>query len=136
MKPEITRTRQADENNVVHSLKGGRGGYRKEPCEECPWRKENAGSFPAEAFRHSAETAYDMAQETFACHMSGIKAPTTCAGFILASDHNMNLRLAEASGKLDRDKITDGGADLFDSYRAMAIANGVSPDDPRIRPCR
>lgn len=135
-RPEVTRTRIADENNAVLTIKGGNGAYRKEPCAECPWRKEHAGSFPAEAFRHSAPTAYDMARETFACHMSGKHAPTTCAGFILASDHNMNLRMAEIDGRLDYSKISDGGADLFESYREMAIANGVDPDDPTIAPCR
>lgn len=29
------------------------------------------GEFPAEAFRHSAPTAYDMAESGFSCHSAG-----------------------------------------------------------------
>ncbi|MFC6619509.1 DUF6283 family protein [Deinococcus radiophilus] len=32
--------------------------------------------------------------------------------------------------------VHDGGHQLHDSYRAMAIANGVSPDDPVLADCR
>jgi len=33
------------------------------------------------------------------------------------------------------DGLNDGGHDLFSSYREMAIANGVSPDDPALNDC-
>lgn len=128
--------RQADENNVVLSVEGGGNAYRKEPCQECPWRRSNDGSFPAEAFRHSAETAYDLSQRTFGCHMSGPDHPAVCAGFILGAQHNMALRLACARGAIDPKKVTDGDADLHPDYRSMAVANGVDPDDPVIAPCR
>lgn len=93
--------------------------------------------FPAEAYRHSASTAYDMAQNTFACHMAGKTEPLTCAGFLLrGSMHNLTIRLAQMKGAVDLRKISDGGHELYSSYRAMAIANGVPPDDPKLRPCR
>ncbi|WP_455289311.1 DUF6283 family protein [Cupriavidus necator] len=54
----------------MRTVEGGKGGYRRKPCGKCPWRVDATGELPAEAFRHSAETAYDMATHTFACHSS------------------------------------------------------------------
>lgn len=135
-KPRITQVRPADESSQVITVVGGNDAYRKEPCAECPWLRENDGSFPAEAFRHSAETAYDMSQHVFACHMSGKDRPATCAGFILGADHNMALRLKYMRGAIDPRLVSDGGADLHPNYRSMAIANGVDPNEPVLRPCR
>jgi hypothetical protein len=108
------------------------------PCPQCPWREDSPiGVFPAEAYRHSAATAYDMAQTTFACHMAGKERPLTCAGFLLrGSMHNLLIRLAQIRGTLNLRDVSDGGAPLYESYRAMAIANGVAPDDPALQPCR
>lgn len=108
------------------------------PCPQCPWRTDvPIGAFPAEAYRHSARTAYDMAQTTFGCHMAGRDRPLTCAGFLLrGADHNLLIRLAMIKGQLDPSKVADGGAPLFESYRAMAVANGVPADDPALAPCR
>jgi hypothetical protein len=64
------------------------------------WRVDANGEFPAEAFRHSASTAYDMAQHTFACHESGSKKPATSAGFLLrGADHNLAVRLGFMTGR-------------------------------------
>lgn len=108
------------------------------PCPQCPWRTDSPlGIFPAEAYRHSATTAYDMAQNVFACHMAGKDQPLTCAGFLLrGAMHNLAIRLASIRGRLDLRAVTDGGVELYASYRAMAIANGVEPDDPVLQPCR
>lgn len=108
------------------------------PCPQCPWRTDSPiGRFPAEAFRHSAATAYDMASNTFACHMAGKNQPLTCAGFLLrGAMHNLAIRMATIRGRLDLRDVTDGGIDLYSSYRAMAIANGVAADDPILQPCR
>lgn len=38
-------------------------------------------------------------------------------------------------GKIGND-IAAGDVELFPSYRAMAEANGVAPDDPILAPCR
>lgn len=113
--------------------------YRREPCAECPWRKDSPRrAFPVEAYRHSAHTCYDLAGTTFACHMSGTDKPTTCAGFILSRDarHNMNLRLRMSRGDFDFENVTASGLKLYPSYRAMAVANGVPADDPVLAPCR
>lgn len=135
-KSQISKVSPAGENHQVLSIEGGRSTYRREPCSDCPWRTDATGLFPAEAFRHSAITAYDMSLNQFGCHQSGPQKPATCAGFLLrGADHNMSVRIAKIKG-LITDDVHDGGHKLHDSYRAMAIANGVDPDDPEIAPCR
>ncbi|WP_413460733.1 DUF6283 family protein [Herbaspirillum huttiense] len=134
--PVITKIRTADANNQVVTVEGGKGAYRRQPCAKCPWRVDATGEFPAEAFRHSAGTAYDMAQHTFGCHESGTKKPATCAGFLLrGAAHNMSVRLAYMTGRIIGD-VTDGGHKLHENYRAMAIANGVPADDAALTACR
>jgi len=134
---EIRSTKVADANNVVHSVEGGRGHYRRQPCGGCPWRVDQTGSFPAEAFRISAPTAYDMSGRMFGCHESGTENPSTCAGFLLrGAGHNMAVRMRAAFGEIDLGSVSDGGHELHDSYRAMAEANGVDPDDYALRACR
>ena len=81
---KISKITPAGEGHQVVSMEGGGGGYRKKPCSDCPWRKDAVGVFPAEAFAHSATTAYDMAQNKFGCHQSGVNKPATCAGFLLS----------------------------------------------------
>lgn len=135
-KPVVTQVRPAGDAHQVVTLVGARGTYRRQPCSDCPWRVDAVGEFPAEAFRHSAQTAYDMSQNTFACHQSGQKRPATCAGFLLRGGaHNLAVRLGLLSGRF-KDDVTDGGVELHGSYREMAIANGVDPADPVLAPCR
>lgn len=123
------------EDHQVVTVTGGGGNYRRAPCQDCPWRVDAVGEFPPDAFRHSARTAYDMAQESFACHASGAEKPATCAGFLLrGAAHNLGIRLKQMRGEcLD---VLDGGHVLHESYRAMAIANGVPADDPVLKACR
>lgn len=137
MSRELDR-RSADDNNDVVTITGGDGGHCRVPCPECPWRCENAGSFPAEAFRLSASTAYDMADRTFACHMTGAERPATCAGALLSTgaEHNMMVRLRLMSGMFRWENVAAGGADLWPDYRSLAEANGVDPADPILSPCR
>lgn len=132
----VLDVRPAGPGDQVVTLEGGSSTYRRQPCGGCPWVSENAGTFPAEAFRHSANTACDMSTRSFACHESGLKNPSTCAGFLLrGADHNLRVRLARMKGEI-ADDVTDGGRELFDGYREMAIANGVPEDDPAIADCR
>jgi hypothetical protein len=141
---KVTRTRRAGfvgeaEYGVV-TIKGestDKHGHRLTPCPTCPWRLDaTVGAFPAEAYRLSAPTSYDMAQSTFACHESGSAKPQTCASFLLRQHHNMAVRLACIMGKLDLSRVHDGGVRLYADYRAMAEANGVDPADPVLGPCR
>lgn len=134
--PTITQIRPAGPDHQVVAVEGGPGTYRRKPCRDCPWRKDAAGKFPAEAFRHSANTAVDMSRHTFACHQSGTKKPSICAGFLLrGADHNLGVRLKRMTGEID-DNVTDGGHELHENYLAMAIANGVDPLDPALAHCR
>lgn len=133
---KITAIRTAGDEHQVVTVEGGPGSYRRSPCSDCPWRVDATGVFPAEAFRHSASTAYDMAQNTFACHQSGTQKPAICAGFLLhGAAHNLSVRLKRINGSI-RDDVTDGGHRLHQSYRAMAIANGVDSADPILKECR
>lgn len=134
--PRIVDVRPAGPEHQVVTVVGGKGSYRRQPCPKCPWRTDAVGEFPAESFRHSANTAYDMSQHVFSCHDSGTKKPATCAGFLLrGADNNLAVRLAYMSGRLEGD-VTDGGCELHDSYWDMAVANGVDPEDPVLKPCR
>jgi hypothetical protein len=140
-KPTITNVHPAGPDHQVLTLNcasGDRFSHRKTICPDCPWRKDSKnGAFPAEAFRHSATTAYDMATTTFACHHQGSDKPATCAGFLLkGAEHNLSVRLAMIKGRYDPRAIDAKGVELHAGYRSMAIANGVDPDDPAIAPCR
>lgn len=130
------RVRAAGGEHQVVTMQGGPGGYRRTPCTDCPWRKDATGAFPAEAFLHSAETAYDMATEVFGCHQSGTAKPATCAGFLLrGAEHNLTVRVGHITGKFKND-VRDERVALHASYRDMAVANGVDPDHPALKPCR
>lgn len=143
-KKEVILTRPAGDDHqvVTFSVEGRSRKKQKKPCKNCPWRKDRVGKFPAEAFRHSAATGYDIPEtvllserpSTFACHQTGLEAPSTCAGFLLAesSRHNLALRMSNEDPTAG---VEDGGHDLFGNYYDMAVANGVPTDDPRITPC-
>ncbi|WP_267122739.1 DUF6283 family protein [Xanthomonas sacchari] len=121
---------------TVQREQDGTARHCKRPCPDCPWRVDAVGKWPAEAFRASAETAYDMATHTFACHSAGTANPRLCAGFLLrGADHNMRVRLDRMHGLLS-DDVDDGGHVLHASYFAMAVANGVPSDDPALQACR
>ncbi len=135
-KPVVVGATPGGEGHQVLTITGGNGAYRRKPCPTCPWRKDMVGEFPAEAFRVSAHTAYDMATHVFGCHKSGASSPSTCAGFLInGAAHNLSVRMSLIKGTYTAD-AKDGGHELHGSYRAMAIANGVSPDDPVLEQCR
>ena len=136
---KIVSTHACDENHQVVSVStDGGGAFRTSPCAECPWRLDAPiGAFPVEAYRHSARCAYDMAGNMFACHMAGAEKPQTCAGFVLSrsAEHNMGVRWAIIKGRLYFGTISSD-VPTYETYREMAVANGVDPDDPALRPCR
>lgn len=137
MTKRIIQVQPAGPDHQVVSVKGKYTGHMKKPCPTCPWRKDATGEFPAEAFRHSAPTAYDMSQHVFACHASGVEKGKTCAGFLLrGATHNLAVRLGYGNGRYGESPVTDGGHELYDSYREMAVANGVDPNDPVLKECR
>ena len=123
----------AGDCHTVAVVKGGPATFRREPCPGCPWRKDQDGVFPPDAFRHSSNTSHDGSTHTFGCHESGIEKPSTCAGFLLrGAGRNLAVAIREADGIIDRTQVSDGGHALHDDYRAMAEANGVPPDDPAL----
>lgn len=133
-KSRITQTRKAGKNHAVHTIVGGDSHrHRRTPCEQCPWRVDQTGQFPPSAFLHSANTAYDCSMHAFACHMSGTAHPQTCAGFLLnGSADNLMVRIK----RIDTRTMSDGGHKLHPTYKAMAVANGVSPSHPQLAPCQ
>lgn len=135
----ITASRKADRRHRVVTVVGEHPvlTHRRTPCDECPWRKDaKVGTFPAQAYRISAPTDYDMGRSMFGCHMSGIEHTLACAGFLLrGAEHSWVIRMAALSGRYDPSKVASD-VELYSSYRAMAIANGVAPDDPVLAPCR
>ncbi|MCS4088956.1 DUF6283 family protein [Rhizobium sp. BK176] len=123
---------------TVETRGAGAHAHRRKPCKECPWRMDvPTGVFPADAFRESANTAYDGAINTFGCHMNKASAVATCAGFLLRhSDNNIGIRLSLTGDRIDLDSVEDGGFPVYASYRDMAIANGVPADDPVLQQVR
>jgi Family of unknown function (DUF6283) len=133
----VTEIRPAGEDHQVVTVVGGNSGYRRKVCSDCPWRKDAVGKFPAEAFKHSANTSYDMSDHVFSCHQSGIKKPATCAGFLMrGADNNMAIRIKYIKGEITNDLVEEADIPLHDNYREMAIANGVELDDESLRLCR
>jgi hypothetical protein len=136
-RPRVTQVHPVDDLNQVVSVVGGHGGYRRSPCGGppgtvggCPWRVDQTGSFPADAFAVSARTAHDMSGHTFGCHESGTDRPVICAGFLLrGADHNMAVRMKVASGEIDLFSVSDGGHELHDGYVTMATKNGTPEYD-------
>ena len=111
--------------------------YRHEPCAECPWRRDvPTGHFPPERFLALAHTAYDCSFVQFACHLSAENSPRTCAGFLLrGAEHNLAVRIKKSLSQIDPACLRET-TPLYDSYRQMAVANGVDPDDPAMEQCR
>lgn len=135
----VLETRPADDDNSVATVEGGPGVYRKSPCSDCPWRKDAVGKFPAEAFRISANTgsrdASDGFHHKFGCHQSGKEKPATCAGYILNGHDALSWRLAMSKRSFDPGEV-HSEVEMFDNYFDMAVANGVSRDDPALDRCR
>jgi len=78
-----------------------------------------------------------MARNLFSCHMSGVEKGAVCAGFLhRGAENNLAIRLAVAYGLFDWRDLPDSPVELYESYRAMAEANGVPADDPMLAPCR
>jgi hypothetical protein len=137
--PRVVAIHPVDAEHQVVSIEGGDGDrwrYRRRPCGGCPWRVDQTGSFPAGAFEASANTAYDMATSMFGCHEAGKDRPATCAGFLLrGADDNLAVRLKAARGAYDPSSVEDGGVELHESYRVMAVANGVPAEAEVLREC-
>lgn len=82
--PRILAVRDGGDGWGTVTVEHANRDYRATPCARCPWLKDSpVGAFPAEVFRHSARTAYDLSRHTFGCHASHPNTPQHCAGFLL-----------------------------------------------------
>lgn len=99
-------------------------------CAECPWRKDvPVGRFPPERFEALRSTVGDEDEfrPIFACHKSPDASPQACAGYLLVEgDSNLNVRIGASRAGLQRGEVTAAGP-LYDSFEAMAEANGCEP---------
>jgi hypothetical protein len=94
------------------------------------------GKFGPDRYIALATTAYDISDRIFTCHKSSEDEPIVCAGFLeRGADHNLSIRLSYIKGDLTFEDRS-GGCELREDYRAVAIANGVDPDHPALKPCR
>jgi hypothetical protein len=123
----------AASDNPVDVLKVPGLPHRKVACAECPWRRSNPpGKFPPERYIALANTTVDMSMRIFACHMAKEDKPATCAGWLqMASAHNFAVRMAMSTGRLDLSELVPITG-LYETYREMAVANGVAGDDPAL----
>jgi hypothetical protein len=126
------RKRQASSGLPLLVVEGACDGYRRTPCESCPWKMENVGRFSIDAFRQAAPISHERALPTLACHEVGSKKPSFCAGFLLRSEGNLTVRRSLESGTIDLSQVTDDGMVLFLTYAEMSIANGVPFGDPTL----
>lgn len=119
-------------------------GYRRSPCETCPWRKDAPlGVFPDSVFESSRHTSVQQDWDgdipnRFGCHSSapgtGAKAPLTCAGFLAVAGHeNIGVRLSVLNGTIASEALSpgEGWPELYDSYDDMAEANRVANAEKR-----
>ncbi|MEV8335083.1 DUF6283 family protein [Streptomyces niveus] len=138
---EVVERRPADEVWAVVSLHhDGPPVAQRSPCagpEPCPWRRDaTLRTFPVDAFRFSARTSYPDSDHRFQCHSSTAEAPRICAGWLLrGASGNQSVQRLLQSARL-KAPVLPAEVELYDNYAEMAVANGVSADDPLITSCR
>lgn len=135
------------------------------PCGECPWRLDTPpGQFSAARYAALANTspgptprvvgpaaAAAVARQwidapLFACHKSPEGSEWACAGWLAsgAADHHLGVRVAVATGRLDRAALRPGPGwpALFGDFEEMAARQAAAPppegcaDGQGVRACR
>lgn len=109
--------------------------YRRQPCEECPWRRDSpAGQFPPERYEALASTAGRPGHEAgftapiFACHQSTANRDQACAGWLAqVGGQHLGIRMAVVTGRLSGEALSPGDdwPELFGTYEELAARNGV-----------
>ena len=99
-------------------------------CDECPWRTDvPVGRFPPERFVALARTVRQQFGPVFACHKTEEGADTVCVGYLLRDgERSLTVRLAHAHGRFSFGTLKATGP-LYESFAAMARANGVDAPD-------
>ena len=105
--------------------------YRK-PCNDCPFRRSQAGHY-----RLSYERLVEIWQApAFECHKTtGVagekKEPQQCAGLIAAqhASNNLNQITQIATRLTSYDPAVIDTSDTFESFKALCEAHSASADD-------
>lgn len=99
---------------------------RSETCTECPWRRDVAvGHFPPERYVSLRRTCEQGFNNVFACHQTAEGHETVCVGYLMVDGlNNFRVRLAVIQGQYDP-KMLKATGPLYESFREMAVANGV-----------
>jgi hypothetical protein len=99
-------------------------------CSACPWRKDvPVGVFPPERFIALAATVKQDFGPVFACHKTTEGQDSACVGYLLTEGtENFNVRIASIRGALDMKKLKSEYP-LYATFKEMALANGVAPED-------
>jgi Family of unknown function (DUF6283) len=84
----------------------------------------------------SANRAYDQSMHQFAYHVSGSETPRPAPGSCFAMRPTTSVSVSpRLTGKIDPNELREM-VPLHPSYRAMAEANAMPPDDPALRSTR
>lgn len=102
---------------------------RKEPCAECPWRRDvPSGQFSRRRYEAMAETTGERGKEAaldapiFACHKSLEGQRMPCAGWLASvGADSLAVRLAVAMGRVPAEALSPGSdwPELIASYREL-----------------
>lgn len=119
------------EEKACSAVEKKQPGFRmRTTCDECPWRTDVAvGRFPPERFIKLRNTVKQGLNPLFACHKTLEGGDEACVGYLLVDgENNFTVRLAASRGDIKRDDLHAAGP-LYESFEAMAIANGVKPEE-------
>jgi hypothetical protein len=107
---------------------------RKQPCEECPWRRDTPpGQFPPERYEALRNTTGSPGQEApfdaplFACHKSSEEETMPCAGWLASVGYyNLHVRMLLAEGKIPPEAMrpSENCPELIGSYAELERIHG------------
>jgi Family of unknown function (DUF6283) len=106
------------------------------PCENCPYRKDAPRRYwSAQEFKDLLAHEDSTLGSLYACHKEqqlDVKDRGVCAGWLLDQKKrdlpSIRLRLLLSQDESAADayrKVSDGGHEMFSTFKAMCRANGV-----------
>lgn len=106
----------------------------RKPCKNCPWRRDaKTGYWAPEHFQRIWINCQDDGARLMLCHKSTAQQVSAseliCQGWIRVVKQNaIGVRFALMRGLVTIEEVDDTNVpDLFPTFRAMLIANGVRP---------
>jgi hypothetical protein len=106
----------------------------RKPCSNCPWRRDAPpGYWDPDHFRSIWVNCQDDGTHLMLCHKSGARPPAApqivCQGWIRVMKQDaIGVRLALVRDLVTIEEVEDtDGPDLFTTFRAMLVANGIRP---------